>query len=73
MWSARIVEYASFSPAAGPDGSERWDKVLHVETEGIPGFNRATAADVPPPHVHDPSAPGGVRAARPDEIPRRPW
>lgn len=71
-WSARIVEYASFSLAAGPNSPE-WDKVLHLQSDGRPSFNRATRSDVPPPHVHDPSVPGGVRAARPDEIPRRPW
>lgn len=72
-WSARIIEYASYSPSVSRSDVSSWEKVLHLQADGRPSFNRATRSDVPPPHVHDPSVPGGVRAACPDEIPRRPW
>lgn len=72
-WSGRILEYATYRSAVNPHESEAWERVLHVESEGSSSFNRATHRDVAPPHVHDPSVPGGVRAARPEEVPRRPW
>lgn len=72
-WSGRMLEYATFHEAASKPESVTWERVLHAELEGSPGFNRATRRDVAPPHVHDPTVPGGVRAARPEEIPRSPW
>jgi hypothetical protein len=72
-WSSRILEYATYRPASSTPGPIAWERVLHAELEGSPSFNRTTRRDVAPPHVHDPTVPGGVREARPEEIPRSPW
>lgn len=32
-------------------------------------YNKATKKDIPTPHVHDSSAPGGIRIPEPWEIP----
>lgn len=32
-------------------------------------YNKVTEQDIPIPHVHDPYTPGGIRTAKPLEIP----
>ncbi len=73
QWAGRVVEYATFSRAVDRFEVHQWEQTLHFQLDGSPSFNRATRTDIVPPHVHDPSVPGGVRAALPDEIPARPW
>lgn len=69
----QILEYTTFVPSTVSGTIADWALALSFGMEGPASFNRATLTDVPPPHVHDPSVPGGVRAALPDEIPARPW
>lgn len=72
--SGRIVEYLSFRRQIVENKlAGGWLQTLHFHLDGNPSFNRATRTDVLPPHVHDISVPGGVRAALPHEIPARPW
>jgi hypothetical protein len=47
-----------------------FDQAKRVDVTGDPHFNKATRQDVPTPHVHEKGAPGGVRPARPDEVPQ---
>lgn len=68
----QVSGYKTFCPSSGIGGTD-WLQTLHFHLDGNPSFNRATRTDVVPPHVHDPSVPGGVRAALPHEIPARPW
>jgi hypothetical protein len=55
--------------ARSPSG---FDQVKRVDTQYAnphTHVNKKTGAVVPTPHAHDPSTPGGVRPARPDELP----
>jgi len=70
---AWMNEYRTFHPNLDAGRSIEWTQTLHFHLDGNPSFNRATRTDVLPPHVHDSSVPGGVRAALPHEIPARPW
>jgi hypothetical protein len=47
-----------------------FDQAKRVDITGDPHFNKATRQDVPTPHVHEKGVPGGVRPARPDEVPQ---
>lgn len=43
---------------------------LRYDGRGPGHFNRSTGVDVPTPHMHDRSTPGGVRPVEPPETPR---
>jgi hypothetical protein len=61
------IGHAEWKPnARNPSG---FDPVKRVDLQGNPHYNKATGQDMPTPHVHEKGIPGGVRPARPDEIP----
>ena len=62
-----INHTATWSPnERNPSG---FDLQSRTDVTGPSHTNKVTGEDVPTPHVHDRSAPGGVRRARPEEIP----
>lgn len=66
----RISHYETFVPQKNPKNPNPWSSEKRFDGQGPPHFNKATGSDVPTPHVHDPSVPGGVRLPRPDELPK---
>ena len=54
-----------------PRNPSGFDEVSRTDVVGGSHFNKVTQEDVPTPHVQGRNIPGGVRPARPDEIPRR--
>jgi Bacterial toxin 24 len=67
--TGKITGYETYEPQTSPRNLNRWESVRRTDLQGKPHFNKNTGQDVPTPHVHDTMAPGGVRGARPDEIP----
>lgn len=67
--TGKITHYEEFQPQSNPRNPNKWESVKRVDATGKGHFNKATQQKVETPHVHDPKAPGGVRPARPDEIP----
>lgn len=68
--AGRVSGHAEWVP--NPKNPSGFDQVKRVDTQyGNPHthHNTATGQEIPTPHVHDKSAPGGVRSARPDELP----
>ena len=64
-----MTNHAEWAPnRQNPSG---FDLVKRVDLTGKGHPNPVTREKVPTPHVHDKTAPGGVRGARPDEIPIR--
>jgi hypothetical protein len=49
-----------------------YQETLRYDGRGQPHYNKVTGQDVPTPHVHTSTAPGGVRPAAPGEIPGKP-
>jgi hypothetical protein len=72
-WSGSVSEYVTYEFDTDAFAITGWVLALNFQAEGPTSFNRATRSDVPTPHVHDRSMPGGTRAARPGEIPAHPW
>lgn len=68
--NGKVTRYAEWSPnARNPAG---FDMVKRVDTQYAnphSDFNSVTKESIPTPHVHSRSIPGGVRRARPDELP----
>lgn len=66
-----VSHYAEWTPNdKNPTG---FDQVKRVDTQHSNPHdhtNKVTNEDVPTPHVHDKSVPGGIRPATPDELPR---
>jgi hypothetical protein len=52
-----------------PQNPYGWDQVKRVDLEGGGHTNPATKKEILTPHTHDRSVPGGLREARPDELP----
>jgi hypothetical protein len=52
-----------------PRNPSGFDEVKRVDITGEPHYNKVTGEHVPTPHVHEKGATGGVRPARPDEVP----
>ena len=62
-----VTKYATWEP--NPRNPSGFDSVKRFDGAGRPHFNKTTNTDVRAPHVHDPTAPGGVRLPLPEEIP----
>ncbi|HEX7297382.1 MAG TPA: RHS repeat-associated core domain-containing protein [Solirubrobacteraceae bacterium] len=67
--SGRVKKYTTYA-RSDPRDPVPFRPVKRFDRDGKPHFNKVTGEYVPTPHVHDPTAPGGVRPPRPDEIPR---
>jgi putative RNase toxin 24 of polymorphic toxin system len=70
--TGEVMKYESYRPQTNSQNPNSWESTGRFDKTGDPHYNKATKESVPTPHVHDPSTPGGVRSARPDEIPRTP-
>ena len=64
--TGEITNYRTYEP--NPQNPSGFDEVLGYDGVGHPHRNAATREPLMP-HVHDRSAPGGVRVPRSDEIP----
>lgn len=53
-----------------PKDPHRWESEKRFDGSGDGHYNKATGQRIDTPHVHAPKTPGGVRAARPDEVPK---
>jgi hypothetical protein len=67
--TGKVTHYETRVPQTNPQNPNPWQIEKHFDGTGRGHFNKATQQNVPTPHVHDPSAPGGVRPPRPYEIP----
>ena len=66
-----VSHHIEWTPnARNPSG---FDEVKRVDTQHANPHshrNKATGEEVMTPHTHEPTTPGGIRPARPDELPR---
>ena len=65
----RVKNYTTHR-RADPRDPEEFRPHLRFDRDGKAHYNKETGEYVSTPHVHDPDIPGGVRPARPDEMPR---
>lgn len=66
-----VTTHQEWEPSQkNPTGFDAGKRVDTQYAKPTPHFNNTTGKDVPTPHVHDPSVPGGVRPATPDELPQ---
>ena len=75
--TGKIEKYATYRPQTNPYNPNEWELVKRYDgLSSGPGtlkrshFNKIIKENVPEPHVHDPSFPGGIRPAYQWEIPR---
>lgn len=61
--------YVEWKP--NPKNPWGFDEVKRVDLKGDSHYNKVLGEDIPTPHVHERGSPGGVRHARPDELPTR--
>ena len=69
--NGNVSHHAEWKP--NPKNPTGFDQTKRVDTQYSnphTHVNKTTKNTVPTPHAHDRSAPGGVRPARPDELPR---
>lgn len=65
--SGQVTNHSEWSP--NPRNPSGYDQAKRVDVTGKGHYNSASGSEVPTPHTHDPSAPGGVRPASSDEVP----
>jgi RHS repeat-associated protein len=70
--TGKTTKYTTYKPQTNPRNPNSWETEKRYRGEGNPHYNKVTGEEIQPPLVHDPSVPGGVRSARPDEIPGGP-
>lgn len=66
-----MTGHAEWQP--NPRNPSGFDQAKRVDTQHAnhhTHLNKANGEQVPTPHAHDKTAPGGVRPATPDELPR---
>jgi len=68
--TGQVAHYETWQPQTNPRNPNQWTSVKRFDRSGGSHFNKSTGQDVPTPHVHDPTTPGGVRPPDPNEIPR---
>jgi len=68
--TGKVIKYETYDPQTNPQNPNPWKPAKRFDKTGDPHYNKSTKQDVPTPHVHDPTTPGGVRPAQPDEIPK---
>jgi len=67
----RVTGHAEWMPnPQHPEGFEQGKRVDTQHANKHTHRNKKTGQDVPTPHAHDKSAPGGVRPATKDELPK---
>ncbi len=66
-----VTGHAEWKP--NPQNPRGFDQVKRVDTQHANPhnhWNKKTNRDIPTPHTHDKSTPGGIRPATPDELPK---
>jgi len=67
--TGQITRHETWTP--NPRNPSGFDKVQSTDLKGAPHINKKTGEAVPTPHTQGKNIPGGVRPARPNEIPRQ--
>ncbi len=67
--TGQVNHYETWKPQSNPRDPNPWESQKRFDRTGASHYNKDTGQSIPTPHVHDPSAPGGVRSALPGEIP----
>jgi RHS repeat-associated protein len=68
--TGQVNHYTTRTPQTNPRNPNAWEITKRFDGEGAGHFNKSTQQNVPTPHVHDPTANGGVRTPEPWEKPR---
>ena len=68
--TGRVSHYQTWEPQTNPQDPKPWVPARRFDLTGNSHYNKVTGQDIPTPHMHDPAAPGGVRPAEPEEIPK---
>jgi hypothetical protein len=68
--TGEISKYETWRQQTNPRDPKKFESVKRLDTAGRDHFNKLTEKGVDAPHVHDRDAPGGVRKAEPDELPK---
>jgi RHS repeat-associated protein len=66
--SGVVNKYTTYGPA-DPRDPEEFRPTIRYDANGRSHFNKVTGKYVDTPHIHDPTAPGGVRGPTADESP----
>jgi hypothetical protein len=66
-----ITNHQTFIKNTNPNNPNEFIKGNRTDIQGKGEYNKVTGEVVDTPHTHDASAPGGIRAAKTDEIPKR--
>ncbi|MGL4824961.1 MAG: DUF637 domain-containing protein [Alphaproteobacteria bacterium] len=66
--NGKIKNYETYTK--NPKNPSGFDSKKRVDLQGAPHTNKKTEVKIPAPHVKGKDIPGGVRPARPDEIPK---
>lgn len=66
--TGKVTNYETYQPQTNPRDPKPWESVKRYDGNH-PHFDKGTGQRSQP-HVHDPSAPGGVRPPDPSEIPK---
>ena len=70
--SGEITHYIEYGKPTHPKDPRKWAEIKRYDGGESPShYNKVTGKEVATPHVHDPLSPGGVRAAKVGEIPKR--
>ena len=68
--TGQVTHYETWQPQPNPRNPNPWVSEKRFDRTGASHHNKSTGQDVPTPHVHDPTTPGGVRLPNPGEISR---
>ncbi|MET0049374.1 MAG: hypothetical protein ABW066_16480 [Sedimenticola sp.] len=66
----KTTNYQTFDRNKNSKNPNNWTKGNRTDLTGKRHFNKKTNEWVDTPHTHDKNTPGGVRPAKPDEIPK---
>ena len=66
----QITHYETYKPNLNPREPKSWDSIKRFDGIGKKHLNKVQNKWVETPHIHEKHCPGGIRPARPDEIPK---
>ena len=66
----KVRNHQTFHPNTNARNPNKWVPGNRTDMAGKAEFNKATKQWIDTPHTHDPTTPGGVRPALPEERPR---
>lgn len=67
--TGEVSHYQTWEAQTNPRSPHPYQPGVRFDRQGPGHFNRATGQQVPTPHIHDPTAPWGVRPAQSSDIP----